>query len=182
MKIINFFGAPGSGKSILMLDGTSLLKKNRISAEIIPEYAKDLTFERADFKMMNQKYIFGKQQHRAWRVAEDCAVGVTDSPIMMSLYYGRNLSDAWKKTVMEEHAMYDSYNVWVKRAYDYEQVGRYQSEQQSDQLGVEMYGILKAAGLVFNKEIYGNHDGFMEVMNDLNSCGFLSKHIDVSVK
>ena len=72
--IVNIFGGPGVGKSTTAAAVFALLKLHNIEAELVTEFPKDLVWEKRAYTFENQNYIFGKQQHRQWRVASQTAL------------------------------------------------------------------------------------------------------------
>ena len=70
--VINAFGGPGAGKTTACLDITSMLRKRGFVAEYVPEYAKELVwdknFEMLDGSEKNQKIILNEQQKRMDRL------------------------------------------------------------------------------------------------------------------
>lgn len=67
MLVVNLFGGPGSGKSTCAAGVFTLLKLSGVNAELVTEYAKDLTWEKRHVTLANQHYIFGKQLQRLKR-------------------------------------------------------------------------------------------------------------------
>lgn len=85
--VINFFGAPGAGKSTGAAYVFSLLKARGVNAELISEFAKQKVWEGNDTALGNQLYVFGKQQYAMARCRDQVDVIVTDAPLMNSVYY-----------------------------------------------------------------------------------------------
>ena len=57
---INFFGAPGSGKSTLSAIVFAKLKMMGVNCELVTEFAKDKVWEKNNEALSNQIYIFAK--------------------------------------------------------------------------------------------------------------------------
>lgn len=128
--IVNFYGGPSAGKSRAAMKLTAMFKENGIKTEYIPEYAKDLTWQESFKVLSNQMYVFGKQQHRLWRVADQVEVVVTDGALLNSLVYGTT-SYLFKALVIEEYNKFENINIYIKRAHKYEQAGRAQTEAEA---------------------------------------------------
>ncbi|SRR3989344_873814 len=141
--VINLVGSPGTGKSTVAADLFAKLKWNNINCELVTEYVKGQVFEGRNSIFHDQIYIFAKQLHAIKRVIDKVDVIVTDSPIILSLYYGKNLSDSFKKLVLEEHHSVNSLNILLKRTKPYHKVGRNQTEEESNSIAVELKEILE---------------------------------------
>ena len=87
--IVNLYGAPGAGKSTGAAYIFSRLKMAGVNAELVTEFAKDKVWEESKAVFENQAYIFGKQYFRISRLEGKVDAIVTDSPLILSCYYGR---------------------------------------------------------------------------------------------
>ena len=132
-KVINLYGPPGSGKSTNAAGIFSQLKLHDVNAELVTEFAKDLTWEKRAFTLENQIYIFGKQQHMLWRLNGQVDVIVTDSPLLLTLIYGMG-SENWCKHVLETYHNFNNKNYLINRTKPYNPSGRGQDETTSDRL------------------------------------------------
>lgn len=135
--VINFFGAPGSGKSTAMAYVFAKLKMKGISCEIAPEFAKELFYEENYTAFENQVFIFGNQFYRIARLIDKVDVVVTDSPAFVSVYYN-NLEYAkeeFSQFVSKISETFDNRNYYLKRIGEYDTKGRHQSEEQADAVG-----------------------------------------------
>lgn len=139
--IVNLYGGPGSGKSTMAARLFSELKDSGIVAELVTEYAKDLTWQESYYELSNQIYIFGKQQHRIWRVYGKVEVVITDSPLLLSLIYG-NSSDNFKQLVIEEHRSRTSIDIFLNRVKPYSKIGRNQTESEAKEIDSKIKNIL----------------------------------------
>lgn len=126
--IVNLIGGPGVGKSILASDLFSAMKRKGISCEISPEYIKRKLREKAEKVVLNQIYIFAKQQFQLFATIGDVQVIITDSPFILCSIYDRNNCEIFKKLVVKEYKKYENLTYVVERdpKVPYEQEGRYQ--------------------------------------------------------
>ena len=89
--VINAYGGPCSGKSTTCLHLVSELKKLGFSAEYVPEYAKELVYEKRydllDGSMEHQIDILLEQNKRVDRLVGNVDFIVSDSPIYLSYLY-----------------------------------------------------------------------------------------------
>lgn len=134
--IVNLFGSPGTGKSTGAAYIFSKLKLMGYNAELVTEYAKDLTWEENWERLANQAVVFGEQLQRISRCFDKVDVIVTDSPFLMGTLYNSHpaLGQSFIKCVRDAHNYYgkDSLNYFLIRVKPYMSVGRTQTEKQSD--------------------------------------------------
>ena len=149
MLVVNLFGAPGAGKSTGAAYIFSKLKMAGINAELVTEFAKDKVWEESKAVFQNQAYIFGKQYFRISRVQDKVDVVITDSPILLSPFYTDDpvLGDEFDKLVTKVFNSYDSFNVFINRVKPYNASGRFQTEQESDELSKKLLEFITAHGI-----------------------------------
>lgn len=139
--VINLFAGPGSGKSTLMAGIFSNLKNRGINCEMAPEYAKEKTWEASKI-LDNQIYVFAKQHHRIIRLLGDVDVIITDSPLLLSLYYGNNNTKEFRDLILSEFNTMANINFFVERVKPYNPKGRSQTEEEARQIDLEIKKIL----------------------------------------
>lgn len=150
MIVVNLFGGPGCGKSTGAAYVFARLKERGVKAELVTEFAKDLTWDRSG-GLADQAYVFGNQFHRLYRCARaGVRVVVTDSPLLLSLVYRRPdegpFGDEFAAYVRACHRYFDSLNFLITRWKPYEQTGRAETEEEArardrvitDLLGTEL--------------------------------------------
>lgn len=149
MLVVNLFGAPGAGKSTGAAYVFSKLKLAGINAELVTEFAKDKVWEESKAVFQNQAYIFGKQYFRISRVQDKVDVVITDSPILLSPFYTDDpvLGDEFDKLVTKVFNSYDSFNAFINRVKPYNAAGRFQTEQESDELAKKLLAFVTAHGV-----------------------------------
>ncbi len=146
--VVNFYGGPGSGKSTMTNRVFAELKDLGYNAEIASEYAKDLTWQESHNVLNNQIYVFGKQQHRIWRLNGKVQIILTDSPLLFSLIYGREkTSILFKYFVEDEYRRYNNMNIFLKRVKPYNPSGRNQTEDEAKVLDTDIYKIVSGFGI-----------------------------------
>jgi hypothetical protein len=144
--ILNLFGGPGTGKSTTCAGVFHELKLRGVNAEMSLEFAKDLVW-RDNLKPLNdQIYMFGTQHERIWSVKGEVDIIVTDAPLLLSLIYGKDQSDTFKRLVVEEHAKLHSLNVFLQRIKPYNPNGRLQTEEESAAIDGKLVDILDFLG------------------------------------
>ena len=127
--VVNLFGGPGAGKTILMADLFSAVKRRGMNAEMAPEYAKDMVWQESFKVLENQQYIYGKQRRRMYRLSNTTDIIITDSPLLNSLAYAVGEDEDFHNLVFKEHSAYRSVNYFVTRTHPYQQEGRVQDEE-----------------------------------------------------
>lgn len=139
-KVINLFGAPGSGKSTGAAYIFSQLKMKGINCEIVTEYAKDRVWQK-DFEVFkNQFYVAAKQSLRMSRLKENVEVIITDSPVAMAGYYSQQVVyyKHYFEVLKAIHAEYENYDCFISRVKAYNPSGRFQTEEQANVMHKEI--------------------------------------------
>lgn len=150
-KVINIIGGPDSGKSTNAALVFGKLKLKGIRAELITEYAKSRVWEEATKTLEDQLYITAKQNRQQRRCNGLVDVMITDSPLIMGLFYGADQPDWYKYMVEGVVNTYDNLYVFLNRGEDrvYDQVGRLQDEDGAKRIDVELRKILDAKGIPY---------------------------------
>ena len=150
--VVNLLGAPCAGKSTLAALVFSKLKMENINCEVVTEFAKDLVWNDSLNSLNNQLYVFTEQFYRVWRLKDKVDVIITDSPMILSIYYNRlqkeenKLNDElFVPLVLDLNNQYNNLNYFLKRSHRYETKGRKHSEQESIEI----------------------EDGLIQMLNDL---------------
>lgn len=139
---INLFGGPSSGKSTTAAGSFALAKLLGLKAELITEYAKDVTWSEAQAVLRNQLYVFGKQYNRMFRLNGKVEVAITDSPILLSLIYDAEEDPALADLVLARYHSMRNLNIFIKRVKPYNPEGRNQTEEQSDEISRKTIAML----------------------------------------
>jgi tRNA uridine 5-carbamoylmethylation protein Kti12 len=156
--IVNLYSAPGGGKSTTASRIFVYLKEHGYNCELVTEYAKDITWEEAFNKLNNQIYIFAKQHHRVWRVSDKVDVIITDSPILLSLVYGKDItSKTFETLVMEEYNKFPHINVYLERMFPYDSVGRSQDENGAKLIEKDIHNLFDRLNLNFDLQLVGDN-------------------------
>lgn len=129
------YAGPGAGKST---QAALLFAKFKIlgyNVELVTEYPKDKVWEESFRVMENQIYLFGKQQHRMWRIHDKVDIIVTDSPLLQHLAYSHNMTDTFRKLIVEQSENFLNFNVFLRRNEErFQQQGRNHNLEQSKEL------------------------------------------------
>ena len=140
--VINFYGAPGSGKSTMASYIFSKLKMQGEDVEIVGEFAKELVWEERNETMKDEIYIFGKQHHRFYRLNGKVDLVVTDRPIKLSKFYNKKYgkeSKAFDTLIDECVDEFENYNIFLKKDdIEFKEKGRKQTKEESIAFEKEM--------------------------------------------
>lgn len=150
MIVINLFGAPGAGKSTGAARIFSNLKAAGINAELVTEFAKDKVWEESKAVFQDQLYILAKQNFRLSRLNDKVDVAITDSPIILSAFYkDKHEFKNFKPFIFELFESYDNINFFVNRVKPYNPVGRFQTEEESDEISSSLKSMLLDEGISY---------------------------------
>lgn len=150
MQIVNFFGAPGAGKSTAALGLTYQLKRRWVNAEYVPEFAKDLVWRETAHLLRHQLFVFAEQQLRIDCLEGKVDVVVCDSPLLLSAFYSpEDYPLPFKQAVFEFFDTYRNINIVVRRSNQYVARGRIQDEAQADRLADLMEQFLYQTGVPY---------------------------------
>lgn len=133
MKVVNFFGGPGTGKSTTAAGVFCAMKHLQWNVELVTEFAKELTWDdRFNILKRDQLFVFSQQNRRLERLKSKVDWVVTDSPLIMgNLYVPDNYFKSYISLVNEVFDHYDNVNFLLRRVKEYNPNGRYQSEEEA---------------------------------------------------
>lgn len=160
--VVNFFAGPGTGKSTTAAGVFAKLKQDGINAEIVHEFAKDLTWEKRDGALKYQPYVLGKQSYHVHRLLGQVDVVVTDSPILLcGCIYGRGLpyKDTTSRLALDIFRSWNCYNIFLKRSKDrvYNPAGRNQTESEAAEVDYQIEWMLREHKIPF--DVFAVKDG-----------------------
>lgn len=146
MKVINFFGSSGSGKSTQSLKLAAHFKEQKVRVEYVPEYAKYLVYSKHDRMLMDQFKIFAEQRHHV-DILKDHEVefAIMDSPLVLGLLYGyknKTVDEDFAKVITNEFNKFDNINFFVSRNVPFDPVGRIETAEGSDNDSVVLKELL----------------------------------------
>lgn len=169
MLLINLFGGPGCGKSTTATGVFSKLKQAGINAEYVSEYAKDKVWDKHEAIFDNQIYVFANQHHKVFRLLGQVDVVITDSPLILSLYYNRDKTTVGKALdtlIMEAHHSFETMNVMLERVKEYNPKGRMQTEAESKDIDKNLRNLLDKHEINV-VEYVGNSEGIDLLAEDI---------------
>ena len=166
VKLINIYGAPGAGKSTSASGLFFELKKKGYKVELAYEWIKFKVYEGTPYPFQDQIYAFAKQNKQIAQLKNHVDYIITDSPLLMSLHYGKNLPKSFQQLVLDCYNNYENYNFLVKRNHAYQDCGRLQSEQESDAMQKEIEDVLKNNGIPY--VVLNSNECVSRIISDLN--------------
>jgi hypothetical protein len=125
------------------------MKRAGYNCELIGEYAKDCVWKDRTSTLKDQIYMFGKQHNRLFHLQHKVDYIVTDSPLFMLLFYGDSVGGCYKQFVMETFNKYHNVNFFITRTKPYNPAGRYQTADESDEIGIQIRGLMLNEGIAF---------------------------------
>lgn len=142
-KVINLYGAPGSGKSTIAAGLFFHMKMAGLNVEMAPEWIKSKVFEGSPYPFKDQLYTFAKQNKKLRELCDKVDFIITDSPLLMSLVYNSQEPKMFNDMVIEYYNQYDNMNFLLKREHAYHKEGRKQTEEEADIVGEQLEQLLK---------------------------------------
>ncbi len=130
--LVEFVAGPGVGKSTTAAAVFTALKMQGVNAELVPEYAKALTWEGRSATLGNQPYVMAKQMWTYDRLRGQVDVILTDTSTLLCLHYGTpesGVTPAFREWVLDDHRRRRTLTVLLRRspAAPYAQDGRRQT-------------------------------------------------------
>lgn len=142
-KVINFIGGPGVGKSTTAANLFAFMKQKDINCELVAEYAKGVVWREAQPILKDQLYIFAKQHNAQFRLQGKVQYMITDSPLILSLHYGKYESEEFRKLVRVKWNGFNNINFYITRTKIYNPNGRNQNEAEANEIAREILNILE---------------------------------------
>jgi len=136
LVVINLMGGPGCGKSTIAAGLFSKLKKMGIECELVTEFAKDKVWDENYKILSDQIYVFGKQQHRLYRLNGKVDIAITDSPLLLSIIYDQSKSPELRSLAMQVFRSYDNHVFYINRNVSYVDEGRCQNADEAKEIDI----------------------------------------------
>ena len=175
MLVVNLFSGPNGGKSVMAANLFSRLKMQGINAELVTEFAKDLTWEKRYDTLKNQVYLIGEQYQRMLRLKDQVDVLITDSPILLgSIYCPDNYPQSWYDFNLWLHNQFNNLNFFIQRDFNqYQKVGRKESKDDAFRIDSEIVGLLYDEKILFKTIKWDGID--IMIADILNNIRHISK-------
>lgn len=148
--LINFLGSPGSGKSTLGTQLYTELKIRGYEVEFVNEFVKTWTYTGRKVNKFGQYYIFGMETENQSRLFNKVDFIIADSPVLLTSFYqqhywGSNtlIIPAKEFYKFAEEEGVEVVNIFIDRKYKYNPKGRFQTEEESEEVKVKLLQFLK---------------------------------------
>jgi len=168
-KFINLFGAPGVGKSTVAAGVYSTLSARGFEVELVPEFAKELVWEKNASALTNQAYVTARQFYMIHRLDGKCKWVITDSPAFLgAVYCTQDYPESYIDTLYWYHTQTDSgFNYLLSRpdSLNFKQKGRVHSQLESDMLQNRIESLCDR----YNIELirYANEQAIHHIVRDI---------------
>lgn len=173
MKVINFFGEEGAGKSTAAMGLAFLMKKSFYSVEYVSEFAKDVVWNGNVEALLNQNYILANQEHRLNRLKNKVEIAITDSPLLLSLLYmPDDYPRSFQNFCMDLFNSYQNLNIVIERNHYYSKLGRIRTETHSLEMRDKLYKILDEKQIPYKKFV-ANDNVNSEIYKYLKEQNFI---------
>lgn len=154
MKVINFFGGPGCGKSTNAAGLFYHMKNMGKKVEIVTEYAKDMVYENRQNILADQLYILAKQSRRVSRLRDVVDYCITDSPLILSAIYNSG-SPLISELALEIFNSFENINILVERTKPYQRYGRIQTELEAIEIDNKVKDYLNKHNIQYKNFVEG---------------------------
>lgn len=153
---INLYGPPSAGKSGVAAEVYALLRKRKVSAELVREYAKYLKYAGREAQLRNEQlYLLAKQNHSQEVVNGKVDFAVTDSPLLLCSFYatynGMDYAPSFHRFVLDLSARYHAVNFFLHPGpgTPFEVENRIHTERQAVEIEQKMLQFLRELQIPF---------------------------------
>lgn len=146
MKVINFIGQPGGGKSTLAAGLFYLAKRAGVNCELVTEYTKDAIYEGHSFILDDELLVFAEKYKRIKRLARSVDLVVTDSPLINAIFYSDEFGSAGTEFFRTVAQSFDNFYVYVRRVVPYVPHARIPDSKEADRMDGIIKGWLDSQG------------------------------------
>lgn len=148
IRRINLFGGPGCGKSTVAARVYSYLKTTGHNIELVREYIKTWVYLNRKPVSFDQLFTTANQIHQEDLLLQNGVdLIVTDSPILVSVFYTQLYSDYGEELLSIARKMDEKYpamNIFIDRGNrPYKTTGRWGSAGESKEIDKNMKACLK---------------------------------------
>lgn len=166
--VINFYGAPGSGKTVAATSLFANLKRRHMDAVLVSEFAHAKVVEENKMGLQNQLWIWANQQYNIFCGYNHADVVVTDSPILLGSVYNKGSSPALHQLVMDEHRKYNNFNIVMEldESFPYSMVGRIHDQTQSLAIQNDIIELLEVHDITYARYKDYTEDDIADIIMD----------------
>ena len=164
--VVNFFGAPGSGKSSLTGGLFYDLKTHHyINCEMAREVAKRKVWAGDQESLKDQDYISALQRRELELLIGQVDVVISDSPLLLACIYNPPYyPDSFREFTKWSFDQYNNLNFLVKRTNPYNPRGRNHNEQESNEIHEQMIALLDEFQLPYHSVVSDSLDEVSQIV------------------
>ena len=175
--VVNLLGAAGSGKSTLATELFMLMKRKGYNCEYVDEYAKHIVYEENYKRLGNQLLVLSNQYFSLDVIRDKVNVIITDSPLILSIFYNRENSGKnhlkvpdklIKDLVLYCYSTFDNLNYFLVRNHEYKREGRYQTEAEAKAQEGRILAMVEELGLDY-KEFLSTDNCAEKILSDVEN-------------
>jgi len=152
MRRINFFGAPGTGKTVLAHETFAHFKKRNRNCELVTELAREWAYIDRSIQSMDQIYLFASQMNREDSILSRDKVEflITDSPLLLNCWYSNRQNPVFCDSLSPLVRLFDNrfppvnFFCPVNHSYKFDQEGRHFSKEDSVKFSESMLDFVTA--------------------------------------
>ena len=146
-SLISAYGPPSCGKSTLSAQLFYELRSRGINVEYSMEVVKQWCYDGRKIDKFGQYYLFGSESYNQSRFFGSADIVISDSPVALTGYYNYHYSQCKDNSLSEackgfykkaEEDGIKVFNFFLPRTRPYNPLGRFQSEEQSDAIAIEL--------------------------------------------
>ncbi len=179
--LINFLGSPGVGKTSLCAKLFASMKARDMNVEFVQEHIKSWVYENKAVNKYSQYTIFGIEVENQSRLFNKVDFVISDAPITLVCFYNfyynkgdKSLNEAcrefYRKTSEDNVKVV---NFFLQRQKDYDQRGRYQTQEESDRLSKILQAWLNFEGYNYYDLKCSDEERLTKVIECLKNEGVL---------
>ena len=172
--VVNLYSGPNGGKSTAMSGVYNKLKKLDVNCEMGHEFAKEKIWDESYAVLRDQIYVFAKQLHSLRRLDGKVTVVVTDSPLLLSLVYGKGEPPSFSSMVIEVNKQFRSLDFFLRRPNNFNQSGRIHNLEQSKEIDNQIMMVLNEQSVQYeaiDADELAEDVIVKKIMNELENSG-----------
>lgn len=181
-RVINLVGSCGVGKSTTAAGLFHLMKLAKINVELTTEWIKGGVWEERFNLFNDQLYITAKQNRQLHRLIDKVDFVISDSPLFLGgIYVPSEYYPSYNKLLMELFNEYNNINYYLNRVKPYCQIGRSQTELESNEVGDRIVKFMSENNIEY-KVLDGDEKAAQFIFNDLFNkkvCRLCDRELDL---
>lgn len=171
---VEFIGRPSSGKSTTAYGVFAELKKMGVKTEFVPEYAKELVYQRDFSTLIDQLKVSSEQNFRENLLKGEVDIVITDTSTILGSIYNETYCPELIESLIEEIRKDKNYiTFYVNNSKgEYRNYGRTQTKEEA--IALEDVIFEQAQHFCDDVLVIDKQGGVDSVINVLKEKGYLS--------